>query len=371
MSGRRVWPLGLSAREGVATARTGRWTSLLMTVAVAWSVAAGAADAVDVTRLAEAERAWIDAGGHVFVVTGARTEQGQNPVPADVCDRLSRIRGVDASFALVRSDATGSLSHLPGGRASIYSVSAGAGAFLGIAPAVNGVVIGTSGFAARSGAHDGDTVRVAQQASPSSPEAESAPLTLRVADATSLGDEYDGALLIPGLLTDKADACYVRTDAAHRAAVEAALPSYLAHNGLPAVPSPRLFESEFTVDYAHAFEERPLRWLWVPCAVLLGLLWAMVQWFRRSHVAIYATFDMPAASRLTMQTAEWAVLAVIGVLCGWALGIVGAVALGARAAHALPMVSFHALLTVLGASVLIVLLGLRPTGNLLGALKDR
>jgi len=373
MSGRRarVWPLGLAAREGVATARTGRWTSLLIVLAVAWTVAAGAADAVGVTRLVEGEKAWIDAGGHVFVVTGARTDAGQNPIPADVCDRLASIDGIGASFALARSDANGSLSYIPGGRASIYSVSAGAPTFLGVEPAPTGIVIGTLGFAERTGAHDGDLVRVVQRASFSAPAGESDPLTLRVADSAVMGEEFDGAMLMPARLTGTADTCYVRTDAAHHAAVEAALPAYLAYNGLPAIPNPRLFESDFTVDYTHAYEDRPLRWLWVPCAALLGLLWAMLQWFRRSHVAIYATFGMRAAPRLGMQAAEWAVLAGGGVLWGWAIGVVGALALGARADQALMQVSAHAALTVLGASVIVVLLGLRPTGTLLNALKDR
>lgn len=371
MSGKRVWPLGLSAREGVATARNGRWTSLLIMIAVAWTVAAGAADAVSVTKLVEGERAWIDAGGYVFVVTGARQDGMENPIPADVCDRLARIDGIDGSFALKRGDANGSLSYIPGGRASIYSVSAGAATFLGVAPAATGIVIGTLGFAERTGAHDGDTVRIVQRASFTAAEATSDPLTLRVADSAVMGEEFDGAMLMPGQLSGTADACYVRTDAAHHSAVEAALPSYLAYNGLPAIPNPRLFESDFTVDYTHAFEDRQLRWLWVPCAALLGLLWAMLQWFRRSHVAIYATFGMRAPSRLAMQTAEWGVLAGLGVLAGWALGVVGALALGARADQALTQVSAHALLVVLGASVIVVLLGLRPTGTLLSALKDR
>lgn len=371
MSRRKVWPLSLAAREGVATARTGRWTTLLLTVAVAWSVAAGAADAVSVTHLVEGEKAWIDAGGYVFVVTGARQDGMQNPVPADVCDRLARVDGIDGSFALTRGDANGSLSYIPGGRASIYAVSSGVSTFLGVAPAANGIVIGTLGFAERTGAHDGDVVRVTQRASFSAPAGESDPLTLRVADSAVMGEEFDGAMLMPSQLTGTADTCYVRTDAAHHSAVEAALPSYLAYNGLPAIPNPRLFESDFTVDYTHAYEDRQLRYLWVATAALLGLLWAMLQWFRRSHVAIYATFGMRAPSRLMAQASEWGVVALVGLLVGWSLGVVGAVAMGARVEQALTQVTAHALLTVLGASIVVVLLGLRPTGTLLNALKDR
>lgn len=366
-----MWPLRLAAREGVATARTGRWTSLLLVIVVAWSVAAGAADAGAVTRLVEGERAWIDAGGYVFVVTGARQDEVENPVPADVCDRLRRIDGIEASLALTRGDANGSLSHIPGGRASIFAVSSGAATFLGVESATTGIVIGTLGFADRTGTRDGDLVRVSQRTSHSAPAGVSDPLTLRVVDSAVLGEEYDGAMLMPSQLGPTADVCFVRTDAAHSSAVEAALPSYLAYDGQPAVPSPRLFESDFTVDYTHAYEDRQLRYLWVATAALLGLMWALLQWFRRSHVAIYATFGMRAPARLMAQVAEWGVVALVGVLAGWSIGVVCALAMGARTAQALSQVTSHALLTVLGATVVVVLVGLRPTGTLLNALKDR
>jgi hypothetical protein len=53
------------------------------------------------------------------------------------------------------------------------------------------------------------------------------------------------------------------------------------------------------------------------------------------------------------------------------VGVVGALALGAHAAQAVELVTFHGLLTVIGATALVVLLGLRPAGTLLNALKDR
>lgn len=374
---RRIWPASLAAREGLATARTGRWTSLLIVVAVAWIIAApGAADAIAVTRLIENEQRWIDAGGHVFVVTGARTDSGQNPIPADVCDRLASMDGITGAFALRRANANGSVSHIPGGRASIYDVSAGAAHFLGVAPAPNGIVIATLGFSERTGVSDGETVSVIRRPGTgpdgvATAAATSDPLIVRVANTEAMGDEFDGALLMPATVTGDADACYVRTDSAHHTAVESALSSYLGHDGMPAIPNPRLFDSEFTVDYTTAFEDRPLRWLWVPAAALLGLVWAMLQWFRRSHVAIYATFGMRAAPRLVMQATEWSVLAALGALWGWSLGVVGALAFGARWEQALAQVSAHAALTVLAASTVVVLLGLRPTGTLLNALKDR
>lgn len=368
----RAWPVRLAAREGLATARTGRWTSLLMALAVLWLVAApAAADAVSVSRLIDDEQAWIDAGGHVYVVTGAKTDGEQNPIPVQACESLRGVTGVLGAFALARTQDAGTLSQIPGGRASLYDVSSGALPFLGAAPADGGAVLATAGFAERTGVVDGETDTVVRRGPLGTVPDASDPLTVRVVNTAIMGDEFDGALLVPSQLGPTADSCYVRTDAAHDQALASALPALLAHEGDPAIPNPRLFASDFTVDYSHAFEERPLRWLWVPAAALLGLLWAMLQWFRRSHVAIYATFGMGQAPRLAMQLAEWGALAAVGAAWGWGLGVAGALALGAHPAQALGLVTIHAVLTVAGASVVVVVLGLRPAGTLLNALKDR
>lgn len=369
---KRVWPLTLAAREGAATARHGRWTSVMVVIATAWLIAAPAiADAVGVTRLMEAEQAWIDAGGHVYIATGASIDGQQNPIPTRVCESLASYDGVEGSFAVTRSEASGTLAHLPGGRASIYSASAGVLPFFHVEGATSGVIMLTEGFSTRTGVTDGEPVTVIRGATPNTAGSASAILTARVADTASIGDEYDGALISPDTLGPEADSCYVRTDAARHSAVAAILPSLLAHDGRTASVSERLYSNEFTVDYTTAYEDRPLRWLWAASALALGLMWAMVQWFRRSHMAIYSTFGMHMAPRLTMQVSEWLVLAGLGLAAGWSLGIVGALALGARTEPTLSVVSTHAALTLIGASLLVIVLGLRPTGTLLTALKDR
>lgn len=370
-SPRRIWPLPLAAGEGVATARYGRWTSLLVVVAIAACIAApAAADSVTVSRLIADERAWIDAGGHVFVVTGARTASRSNPIPAATCDRLSEIDGVSAAFALRPVGMRGAFSHIPGGRAPIYEVSPGATAFLGASSIEGAPLIVTAGLAQRTGVRDGEMVRVVGSDGLLA-TVTSGPLLVRVADSNVMGEEYDGAMLVPAVLHGDASACFVLTDAAHYAAVDAVLPALLAYEGQPALAQPRLFSSEFTVDYTHAFEDRALRWLWVPSAVLLLLIWMITQWFRRSHLAIYTTFGMSTAPRLVMQVSEWLVLVAYGLPWGWGLGVVWALALGARPDTTAALVTFHAALTVLTATAGVVLTGLRPTGSLLDALKDR
>lgn len=368
----RAWPWRLAAREGLATARHGRWTSLLVVLAVAWVCAVPAiVDAVGVTRLVESERAWIDAGAYVFVVTGARTEGTENPVPGPVCDGLVNVQGIDASFALVRTDAAAALEAIPGARTSLYDVTGGVYGFLGLTPPDGPAVVVTTGFTRRTGITTGSFITLERRSGFGVTAATSDLLTAVEADAAVMGEEFDGALLVPAPVPADADACYVRTDAAHVAAVEQALPSWLAHDGAPAIANPRLFQGDFTVDYSTAYEDRALRWAWAGGAAALALVWTMILWFRRSHTAIYATFGMKRDSRIVMEATEWAALAGVGALWGWALGVVGAVAFGARATQALTQVTSGVALTLLTASAAVVLLALRPTGSLLATLKDR
>lgn len=371
----RVWPLPLAAREGFETARAGRWSSLLVVVAIAWACAApGAVDAIGVSRQVEGERAWLDAGGRTLVITGAhRAGDDVDPIPAAKCDALSRVDGIDASFAVSRSVAVGTLAHIPGGRVGLYEVTPGALKFLGAKASPGGTVLATLGFADRAGVAEGDEVRVVRQAGQNAHPATSDLLTVDVIDSEILTGEFEGSLLVPYVPSadSEAVACYVQTDTAHYAAVQAATASWLATGTMPAIVTPRLDGGAFVTDYRRAYEDRPLRWTWVPTAALLALVWAMIQWFRRGHVAIYATFGARSHSRLIMQAAEWGVLASVGAIWGWSLGVVCSIAFGARAAQAFASVSFHTGLTILGATGLVVLLGLRPTGTLLNALKDR
>jgi len=268
----------------------------------------------------------------------------------------------------------GSLSYIPEGRVSLYEVTPGVFAFLDMEPAPGGSVLATRGFAERTGVVGGERVRVTRRAAPESDPATSDPLAVTVVDSSVLGDEYEGSLLLPYSPSPSdptADLCFVRTDTAHYVAVASALGVWLEYEGKPAIANPRLFSGDFTVDYTHAYEDRPLRWVWVPTAALLALLWGMIQWFRRGQVAIYATFGARPRSRVVMQATEWGVLASVGAAWGWSLGVLAAVAFGSRAAQAVQSVSFHAGLALVGASAAVVLIGLRPTGTLLNALKDR
>jgi len=358
----RPWPTRLVVREGVVTALVGRWTSLLVVLAIAWTCAAvGAADAVGVSETARRERAWIDAGAYVLRVQGAVRADVRLPLPPTACERLAAVDGVHGAFWALRRPTAGAFEHLPGGRFSVLEVSPGALPFLEIPTPEGPVALVSDGLARRTGLTDGSPLRVDG----------SDTMNGRVAPVAVLGDDFDGALLVPSVALGRADMCFIRTDAGHVAAVSALAASALGWDGSDAIVSPRLFDNEFTVDFSRAHEQRDLRWAWAAAGLVLALLWALVQWFRRSHTAVYATFGLTAAGRCVLQVSEWCALAAAGLAWGWSLGVVGALALGAEARFAVSQVTAQALPAVLLATAMVVLLSARPTGTLLDQLKDR
>jgi len=371
------WPARLCLREGAINAASGRWSSALVVVTVCWLMAAaGALDAIAVARLVAAERAWIDAGAFVLVVEAARSEQRESFVPAAACDRLARLDGIEASFAVSRAPQGVALTQAPGGTVSLLEVTAGASTFLDVPDDPRGVALVTQTLAARTGLSDGDPLALTRTARSAVTAGHGSlgthVLRARVVDPAQLGEEFDGAVLVPNLTGDvDADRCYVRTDSPHAAATEALLMSALADEDRAPVVGPRLHGGEFTVSHRGAYSERPLRWAWAAAAAVLVLLWASAHWSRRSETAVYATFGVTRARRALMEWSEWTVLVAAGACWGWALGVVGACLAGAAPATALVHVSTQVGLTAAAASVGVVLLGLRPAGSLLDDLKDR
>src|SRR5690606_2899440 len=69
----------------------------------------------------------------------------------------------------------------------------------------------------------------------------------------------------------------------------AALGAVLSGDGQDAVVSDRLITGEFAVDHAAAYVDRASRFGAVGAGALVGLVWSLVRWMRRSHDALYTT----------------------------------------------------------------------------------
>jgi len=363
----RPWRPTVAMGEGYRAALAGRWLSGIALLLICWTIAVpGAADAVTVTRLAAAEESFIGAGGNVVLV--ANKEAG---VPALGCDRLVTAAGIRGAAALTRLDPA-TISAAPGGDIGVVSTTAGIWGLLGLTPRQATGAILSSSVADRLGLRDGDWVDLGPAPGTAGTDLPAVPIRITVTDTSRLGEEYAGILLpvVPGTGTT-AEVCAVAIEPAGFAALKRALPAVLPSGSGQTVVGDRLVTGRFGADYSGEYRGRPLQWAWTVAGALLGLVWLLVQWVRRSADALYTTLGADRLTRLLLRGTEWMVLAVLGGLWGMALGVTTAVVFGASFEHAVTYVLRHGAGTLLTATA-VVLLGQAPRSrSLLNELKDR
>jgi hypothetical protein len=364
------WSLRLAVREGVANARSGRVIAAGVVVVCAWvTAAAGVVNAVDVSRLLDQEQRWVAAGGLTLIAEPADADTGA--IDAARCDHLASLDGVDGAFAVGATGLVIAPSSAPGSDATLFSVTPGVLSFFDLPGAAGPTTIATAGAVERTGLVTDRVESFAVSAAVvdgSSPEQVTA--TLRVVDDERLSESLDGTYLVPASLAE-ATTCYVQTDAAHVRSLEQAMPGVLGDDGGPAVVYRRVEVDSFSTDFTTAYQERSSRWAWLAGAVVIGLLWALVQRGRRSRYAVYATFGAGARTRLVIQGAEWFVLSATGCLTGLALGVTLSLALEVDAHTAVHQCTGLAAAVFFTSSLLALAVALAPIGTILDTLKDR
>ncbi len=351
----KAWPASLAVREGLANALAGRWTAVLVLISVAWITGlAGLGNALDVSRLADAERAWLDSGGHVLVAQAGLDETAGIDVAR--CEQLRSLPGVAGAYAVLP---TGRGLSVPGSRASEVLVSPGAFTFYGLTEPASPSVLATASTLTGPGlGHEDQVVFLGTGGR----------VTVHRVDSAAVPADLVGTWLVPNLTGGTAQRCLVRAEAGYLDGLRPYLESHLASgHGSAVVVSLAPQGRDFTADYA----SRPLAWASCAAAIVLGALWAIISWARREQMAIYTSFGAGPRARLLLQAAQWAALSVPGACWGWGTAMVFAVAFGARPGIALTQVSAHVFVGWAGASLLVVLIALIPVGSLLDALKDR
>lgn len=364
------WPVGLAVSEGVANARSGRWVSLIIVVAVAWiTTGVGLANALEVSTLSRAEEEWIAAGAFVMSIEPASHETGAR-IDVAACERLSQTDGISASFAVAVTTATIEPANAPGTLTTLSEVSPGIYPFLDVREPTGAGLVATVTAAGPIGLADGeDTIFTRIDASGTSTPMQA---TAVIVDRAALSAGLEGSFMLPALLTGEADSCHVRTDPAHIEAVSTYVSQALsAPDGTLAIVRPLLSTNTYGLDFATAYSNRILRGAWAGGAVALTALWALVQRARRTRHAIYQTFGAHSQARLTMQLTEWAALSLPGATWGWGIATSLAIGLGADPGILLTQVTLQIIATWCAVSIAIVAIALIPVGTLLDALKDR
>lgn len=349
-----VWPLRLATREGIRNALLGRWVSALVVVTVSMLITATSFGAAwGASRLVQAETRWWEEGGGILLARA--TDQDHPVIDATRCDHVNSLPGVVGAYAATTP--TGTLSPLPGVRATEIRVSPGVFRFHGIAPPGGPVLLAGASVLENRGISPGTEVVISG----------GLVAVVEVPDAT-LPQELAGAWLNPEMVSGSAEHCVVKVEPGYHSGVTRYLETQLASPaGRPAVVLPLLASPR---DFVSEYRSRPLAWGWAAAAVLLGGMWALVTWLRRDRVAIHTTFGAHPQARLVIQLAEWTTLTLPALCWGWASAITWSVALGMQPHVALTQVSATAVAAWSGASLIAVAIGLIPVRSLLSALKE-
>lgn len=364
----RSWRTGVAVGEGVRSALAWRWLSALLVLLVCWvGASSGALDAVTVARLVADEQRFLDAGGSVVIV-----ENHEAGVPAAGCEQLAHVDGVYGSAALTHVGEPATVSGARGGDLPVFAASGDLWRLLRVEGSDSRSGIVSAAFAARLGWVDGDWVQFERSPGTRGEWLPTSPMRITVADTRILGDEYTG-VIFPAVATvhGTADACVIAADPARLPALVGALPAVLATGYGQVVVRDRLITGEFAADYSGAYHERPLRWAWAVAGGLLGMVWFLLRWMRRSDDALYATMGADAVTRLVIRGTEWFVVAGLGG--GWAivLGVVTAMVADAPFSLAATYVTRHVVAALLTATAVVLLVQARRPRSVLADLKDR
>lgn len=367
----KPWPVGLSAREGILNATSGRWLPALIILATAAVTAvAGIANSVEVSNLVRAETAWIEAGGFTYVVEASGGSADASISVVD-CERLRDVDGVGSAFALAVTDSTAWPSNAPGTTSTFATASSGIWGFFDLTPMTGQTILVTPAVTKATGLQDGEDTVIAVAASRRADAQRTEAVRAIALDSPSLPESLSGTLVSVELVNGRAQQCYVKTDAAHDEAVRGMLAGALAEGDSPASVRPRLSQNTYGVEFSTAYQARPLQWAWAAGAGVLGALWGVVRWTRRSRLAIYATFGADSRSRLVMEVAEWATLTGVGAVFGWATGLALSIGAGVDPEIAVVQTSGQVFAAWCAASIVTVVVSLSPVGTLIDALKDR
>ncbi len=382
---RSGWSLLTAADEGVRAWRHGRWLTWILGVLLAALFGVpSVVDAMQVDHLVQDERAWVAAGGRVFVVTNDQA----GGVSRATCEALVSLSGVDAAASLTRLADRVGLAQAPD--ANLPIVAAGEGiARLVNAPPLGGGVLLPSSIAGELHVHRGASLALVPavggsgntvEGSAAGPEAvadsdrdvpaESLSVAA-VADLSLLGDVFSSAVVVPVSATGLASTCFVRVGAGYVESYRAALPALLATDGFGAVVGDRLVAGSFSRNYSAEYRDRPLRNAPWAAGAVAAILWILVRWIRRGQDGLYATLGADWATRTVLRGVEW----ICTLLASQVVAAVGVIAtllaLDADLHAVTGLVIRFAAISAATATVGAVAGTLVPLRSPLAALKDR
>lgn len=363
-----AWRAREAVREGMANLVSGRWTTAILLLFAGYGIGIPAAiDAAFLTDVARDEAAFIAAGGYVLVASN----DDHGGVDAVTCDALRGIAGVRAAVALTRRDGTAAFGHAPGQQLTTVEATAGVFDLLGLPDPPQPAVVVPSDIAERAGLASGAAVTLSGSTDDGDALISELALHAAVTDTTLVGDAMSTGLLVPAVPRGNAERCLVAAEAAAYQSLGESLGVLLAAGEHVAVVHDLVPRGPFARDFAKDLTSRSLRAAFLGSGAVLAAAWFLVRWTRRSQDALYATLGTGTRDHIIIRGTEWLALLALATPWGFALGVLGGLALGADTSIAVQVTVRYGAGTCLTATGFVAVgLLLRPR-SLLSTLRDR
>jgi hypothetical protein len=169
------------------------------------------------------------------------------------------------------------------------------------------------------------------------------------------------------------DECWVEFSRESYSPGLAALAAWFAAGSKEPIVRPYTRKDEFTRDPLREFHDRPQRYGWLAAGGLIGAVFLLSAWFRRSELGLYLAIGTGRLQLVTMLAADALVLMATGAFIAAAWGAAIHAALGHNLPYDHLRIAGRALLSsaLLGLAVAPWASSLVARGNIASLLKDR
>lgn len=338
-----------------------RWRGVILAVLAAALVAAVVVvELTAIHRALEADAALQAAGRDVFVATPTRS----GGFGAARCSALGANPQVVAAGGFTLRDETTALAKAPGDPLRLVGVTGDLPTILTGQPSAlaPGIAL-TATDADRLGVADGDPVTLIEQ---------HAPVSARVLDVTARVADPGPWVMHQVAGDPELDACWVEVRPGGVTAAKDFVASSLTVPGAEIVVVPLLGEDRLRQSPLAQYQQRATKNMWLLVGAGLGLLFALVLWFRRAEVALYRTVGVSRLGTAVVHGGQCAPFLAIGMLAGTLAGLIATTGEGSLTGELVGAAVRQATLTGLTAWVVIILSALALTlGRLAAYIRDR
>lgn len=356
-----MWRLPVILREISANLIAERWRAVVLIAITSSATFLVVATELSQVRIAIATYADLkNAGRYVFVATA---ESGSSTIDATRCVALGHSAAVVAAGGYTQGERV-PIAKAPGevfeGRMMVGQMPI---LLAPVNPPSPGDIYISEPAAKRVGLPDGGIVVLGDGLGSAQ---------LAVVDMSARVPDPGPWVWIPTAPTDNLDQCWVEVIPAADQIGQQWVTTWLTQGREPVIVTRLLREDRLRADPIVVFHRRPTKYAWAAAGIVVGMIFWLITWFRRSEIALYRTVGSSRSQTALIYLLPALILIAGGVLIGALSGVylhglrspVTATGILVAARQALLMFSSASLVILLGTLVVVV-------GNIAAYIRQR